>query len=88
MKGGSAYDTKKAQVSVSLPILVSKALALPTPHRIDNAVSPRQYELYINNVYRNALTQTLRCHLSVVVLGICEILDTQRQTFENVFSVK
>ena len=28
------------------PILASKALALPTPHRIDNAVSPRQYELY------------------------------------------
>ena len=48
------YDTKKAQVSVLLPILEPKAFALPTSHRIDNAVSPRQHELYINKVYRNA----------------------------------
>ena len=27
------------------------------------------------------------CHLPVVVFGICEILDTQRQTFENVFLI-
>jgi len=33
-------------VSVSLPILEPKAFALPTSHRIDNAVSPRQHELY------------------------------------------
>ena len=38
-----------------LPILELQAFALPFPHRIDNAVSPRQYaHLYhINNVYRN-----------------------------------
>ena len=71
-----------------LPIQVSKALALPTPHRIDNAVSPRQHELYINNkVYRNAPRRRFGCHLPVVVFGICEILDTQRQTFENVFLI-
>ena len=33
-------------MSVSLPILETQAFALPKPHRIDNAVSPRQYELY------------------------------------------
>ena len=41
-------------MSVLLPILASKALALPTSHRIDNAVSSRQNELYIIKVYRNA----------------------------------
>ena len=30
---------------------------------------------------------TPRCHLSVVVLRICEIRDAQRQTFENVFLI-
>ena len=30
------------------------------------------------------LRRRFGCHLPVVVLGICEILDAQRQTFENV----
>ena len=73
-------------MSVLLPILASQALALPKPHRIDNAVSPRQYELY-NKRYIETHYVTLRCHLSVVVLRICEIRDAQRQTSENVFLI-
>jgi len=73
-------------VSVLLPILESQALALPKPHRIDNAVSPRQNELYLK--YIDTLHVTPRCHLSVVVLRICEIRDSQRQTLENVFLIK
>ena len=73
-------------MSVSLPILESQALALPKPHRIDNAVSPRQNELYIKR-YIDTLNVDARCHLSVVVLRICEIRDSQRQTSENVFLI-
>ena len=41
-------------------------LRIAPPHRIDNTVSPRQYELYINKVYRNAPRRRFGCHLSVV----------------------
>ena len=81
------YDTKKAQVSVLLPILEPKAFALPTSHRIDNAVSPRQNELYIIKVYRNAPRRRFGCLLPAVMLRVCEVLGSQRQTFENVFLI-
>ena len=73
-------------MSVSLSILASWGLRIASPHRIDNAVSPRLHELYYL-VYRNAPRRHFGCHLPVVVFGICEILDTQRQTFENVFFI-
>ena len=73
-------------MSVSLPILASKALASPNPHRIDNAVSPRQNELY-----KLRYIETLHVDVSLSSVccgsGICEILDAQRQTFENVFLI-
>ena len=73
-------------MSVLLPILASQAFALPHSHRIDNAVSPRQNELYIIR-YIDTLHVTLRCHLSVVSVRGCEVRDAQRQTFENVFLI-
>ena len=48
-----AYDMSKGVGAVLLPILCQLALELLNSHRIDNAVSPRQHELYIK-VYRNA----------------------------------
>ncbi len=78
---------KKGVGAVLLPILDSQAFALPTSHRIDNAVSPRQNGLYINKVYRNAPRRRLGCHLPVVMLRSCEVRESQRQTFENVFLI-
>ena len=65
-----------------MPVLEPKAFALPKSHRTDNAVSPRQHVIY--NVYKRT-TQTLRCHSPVVMSGSCEVLGSQRQTFENAF---
>ena len=41
---------------------------------------------YINR-YIETHYVTLRCHLSAVEIGTCEIHDPQRQTFENVFLI-
>ena len=41
------HTHKKGVGAVLLPILRAQAFALPHLHRIDNAVSPRQNELYI-----------------------------------------
>ena len=79
--------TKKGVGAVLPPILEPKAFALPTSHRIDNAVSPRQNELYIIKVYRNAPRRRFGCHLPAVMLRVCEVLGSQRQTFENVFLI-
>ena len=49
-------------MSASLPILASQAFALPHSHRIDNAVSPRQNELYIKRYI-----DTLYVDVSVVI---------------------
>jgi hypothetical protein len=59
---------------------------IASPHRIDNAVSPRQYELYIIKVYRNA-PRDASVVICLLWLGICEIRRAQRQTFENVFLI-
>ena len=61
-------------------------LRIASPHRIDNAVSPRQYELYIIKVYRNA-PRDASVVICLLWLGICEIRRAQRQTFENVFFI-
>ena len=61
--------------------------------RIALSTQDRQRQLahastdYIIKVYRNALRRRLGCHLSVVEIGTCEIHDSQRQTFENVFLI-
>ena len=69
-------------MSVSLPILGLQAFALPFPHRIDNADSPRQHGLYKYKYIETYLTQTSRCHLSVVGnWRVCEVRSPQRQTF-------
>ena len=59
---------------------------IASPHRIDNAVSPRQHELYIINVYRYA-PRDASVVICLLWLGICEIHRAQRQTFENVFFI-
>ena len=38
-------------------------------------------------MYRNALHGRLGCHLPAVMLRVCEVLGSQRQTFENVFLI-
>ena len=68
---------KKGVGAVLLPILGTQALALPHPHRIDNAVSPRQNELYINKVYRNAPRRRL------VVICLLWVLELARFVFHN-----
>ena len=42
-------------MSVLLPILALQALALPKPHRIDNAVAHARTDYILNKVYRDAL---------------------------------
>ena len=74
-------------MSVSLPILEPKAFALPTSHRIDNAEAHASTDYIINRYIETNQTQTPCCHLPAVMLRVCEVLGSQRQTFENVFLI-
>jgi len=61
-------------------------LRIASPHRIDNAVSPRQHGLYII-MYIETHHVTLRLSSVCCGFGICEVRCSQRQTFENVFLI-
>ena len=61
---------KKGVGALSLAHPGTTGSRIASPHRIDNAVSPRQYELYIIWVYRNAPRRRLGCHLSAVAWNL------------------
>ena len=72
-------------MSALLSILEPKAFALPTSHRTDNAYQPTPVRTIFSYIETH-LRRRLGCHLSAVMLRVCEVLGSQRQTFENVFS--
>ena len=78
---------KRRRCLFLLPILEPKAFALPTSHRIDNAEAHARTDYIINMYIETYQTQTPCCHLPAVMLRVCEVLGSQRQTFENVFLI-
>jgi len=79
--------TKKGVGAVLQPILGTQALALPHPHRLDNAVSPRQNELYNIIRYIETLHADVSLSSACCRLGSCKVRALQRQTSENVFLI-